>query len=124
MPTSALVSTTGDRTTTTNAFESVVGAALPESSSGIFEVKIVGRKASNGTTRAWAIVFAAKRNGSGSAQIIDSLVNLISPLGDLGALLWDIRVRDDGSSAYVDVKGESGATIDWTAHITGVTIQS
>lgn len=100
-----------------------MSAALPENSSGILEVKVVARKASNGTTKSWLVVFAAKRNGSGSAQIVDSLVNLISPLGDLGALLWDIRVRDDGSSVVIDGKGEN-STVDWTAHMTGPVVQT
>jgi hypothetical protein len=45
--------------------------------------------------------------------MIGSALNLITPIKDVGALLWGASLDVDGADIVVNVTGAAGTTIDW-----------
>jgi len=99
----------------------IIAVPLPENSSAVIEFKGLARRASNGNTKSWFQSFTCRR-GTGNATIIGVLQNLADPLGDIGALTWDISLVVDGDSVLVQCKGQTNADIAWYLKILGLTI--
>jgi len=95
---------------------------LPEDSSALVQFQAVARRSSNGNTRSWNKIFSCKR-ASGDASIVGSLTNIIAPIGDLGALTWDITIDTDGENVLVQVKGQTSASVSFYLKVVGLTIQ-
>lgn len=100
----------------------IVSIPLPENSSAVIELKGLARRASNGNTKSWFQAFTCRR-GTGNATVIGVLNNLIDPIGDLGAITWDISLVVDGDSVLVQCKGQTSADLSWYLKILGLTIQ-
>jgi hypothetical protein len=95
---------------------------LPEDSSALVQFQAVARRSSNGNTKSWNKIFSCKR-ASGDASIVGSLTNIIAPIGDLGALTWDITIDTDGENVLVQVKGQTSASVSFYLKVVGLTIQ-
>jgi len=95
---------------------------LPEDSSALVQFQAVARRSSNGNTKSWNKIFSCKR-ASGDASIVGSLTNIIAPIGDLGALTWDITIDTDGDELLVKCKGQASADTSWYVKLLGLTIE-
>jgi len=50
---------------------------------------------------------------STAVDLLDGLINIVSPYKDLGALTWDVRGDVDGDTLKIQGKGASGVNIVW-----------
>lgn len=109
---------------TTNATPTTLAeVSLPEDCTAIVTVTAVARKTTGGTSKTWVKNFTVKRPGASAPQILGTIQNLISPVGDLGALTWDLEFSDDGDAVLVQAKGQASTTIEWYCRVSGLTIE-
>ena len=101
----------GSTTTTTGAIATFGSEPLNADSAVAFRAMVVARD-SNGVIAVWHFEGAAKRASSGDAQVLSLRTGLHS--ADLGAERWSARVETSSSSLVFRVRGEDGATIDWS----------
>lgn len=105
---------------TTDATATVaVELDMPEDSSGNFEVNVMARCPTNNNTKSWRSIFSAKRTGSAAAQVVGSLQNEVTPMEDIGALLWSFSLSADGMTLQIKVVGAASTSIDWFAMFDG-----
>lgn len=115
--------TTANVQTTSATPVTISEVSLPEDCTAIFTVTAVARKTTGGTSKSWVQAFTVKRTGAGAPQIIGAIQNLISPVGDLGALTWDLEFADDGDAVLIQGKGQNSTTIEWYCKVSGLTIE-
>lgn len=108
---------------TTNATPTnIADVQLPANSSAHITLRGVARRASNDNTKTWLILVAIKRVGD-DVSILGTPTNLLTPIGDLGAITWDFDFDTVGDTLKVQCKGQSSATIDWFVRYESLTIQ-
>lgn len=119
MSTAQQVTNQGTVSTTDATPTIAVQLDMPQDSMGNFEVNVIARRPSNNDTKSWRSVFSSKRTGSGNATIVGALQNVITPIEDLGALLWSFSLTASGMTLSVKVIGAAGVSIDWFAEFNG-----
>lgn len=110
-------------TTTNDTVTTVLTFAMPNNSAANFRVQVTAMRQSNNVSKAWQAGFLVKRDGSGTPQVVGSLIHLLSPQGDVGALLWDISADGSGGDVRIRVKGAVSASVDWYADAFGLQIE-
>lgn len=95
---------------------------LPQNSSAVVDVRGVARRDGNGDTKSWFKSFTCKRE-TGDAVIMANPVNVTSPVGDLGALTWNLTVTADEDNVLVQVTGQDDATVSFYVKLLGLSIQ-
>ena len=105
--------TSYDYTTTDGSFHNTGSYDLPEGTSTILDTEIIA-VTSSGVTARWRLSVIMKRVGSGDITIgPGTVVDLIQPQKDLGALTWDVRFNLLGSYFNLEVKGAANTTVNW-----------
>jgi hypothetical protein len=91
-----------------------------------FDADISGKRVSNGDAALWSQIFGVRRDGSDDLELVGTTslnLDLAIVNRDLGAALWDARVRVDGGDLYIEVKGGS-YDVEWRADILGYGFQT
>lgn len=110
----------GDGQTTNATQTEIARKALPENCRVTAVVKVAALS-SGGVGANWEIAAAFER-ATGNTSMIGGLLNLITPIKDGAALLWNAELGVDGEDIVVSVTGAAGVAIDWAClgPITGV----
>lgn len=66
----------------------------------------------NNNQKTWEQVVLCKRINGGVA-INGALTNLLTPIGDLGAVTWAVQVTTDAITLIVQVVGQAATKINW-----------
>lgn len=102
--------------TTGNSLTTIISYTLEENSVTIANVRIAGKKASNG--HAIGIYFqTVLRRGSGdnSSVIVSGPIEILTPVKELDLLLCTFDAHIVNDNIQFEVKGLSSTSIDWYA---------
>lgn len=111
MAVSSDVTYSNNETQTTDAsWHTVFAIPFNDNSSAHIQIRSLARRPSNTNTKTWYVAVNARRSGS---SIIGTLTNIHTPIGDPGALSWDIQAVEDSGQLLIQCKGQSSATINW-----------
>lgn len=113
---------TPDITTSNGSWTQLASYDVSGSNTFLVKVEIVAR-ADDGTSAYWNLYGLIEQTGSGNLRTVGSgLLNLVSPIKDLGAFFWDVRFVVSGHNISVEVKGASSTSVGWmaTGSVTGM----
>ena len=74
-------------------------------------------KSTGGDAKMFTITGAFKRTGGGGDTTMGSILNVVTPQGDVGAALWAATLDVSGNDVRVRVTGVALTTIDWLCRI-------
>lgn len=109
--------TTNDATPTTIL---AVPAIDPNVSIRI-DASVVARRPSSSDADSWKQVLLVDKTSGGTPSMVGSQT-IAAPIGSLGATSWTIGTAFDANNVYLQVIGQSGATINWMASVSAMCV--
>lgn len=104
----------GEFTTSDTAWRTVEDLTIGDNKTTTIRCPFLARK-TNGTTARWERMIVVERTSGADVRVIASgLVDLVSPIKDLGAALWDVDVQTIATD-QVRVRVKGAADVFWTA---------
>lgn len=110
---------------TVNATPIVVGAfPMQPSTTVLGEVWIMARRPDTGASKAWRLVMAVQRTGSGAVVIMgtQNVAAMVSAGDSAGMSGCSIAAFSDANNAGVQCTGLAGVTVNWAVAIDGWTL--
>lgn len=117
------IGTPGWGTYDTNSPEVLLSEPVAQNSAGTLRAQVIARRVSNGAAKTFTIEAGYKRDTGDVTVFGVSLLNANGTTGDLIALASVAATIDaDGGNIRVLGSGLNGVDIDWSAVLTGVTV--
>lgn len=101
----------GEGQTTNATVTEIARKAIPQNCRVGVSVRVAARS-SGGVGAYWEIAASFDR-ASGNVSMVGSALNLITPIKDLAAVLWNASLAVDGDDIVVNVSGALATTIQW-----------
>lgn len=115
------VGATGTFSTSTQ--QTLLAEAVAENSAGKINSIVAARRVSDGASKVFEIEAGFKRDSNGATVFGVSVLNALGTTGDLLALATVAATIDaDGDNLRVRVTGLASQDLDWSANLTGVTV--
>jgi len=113
----------GTGTFSTSSAQTVIETeSIPENSAGKIESLVSARRVSDGAVKVFKIEAGFKRD-SGDIEVFGISVNALGTTLDLVALATaNVTIDSDADLLRVRATGLSAQAIDWSANLTGVTV--
>lgn len=105
----ATVQTTGATPTTAATL------AMENNGNCTLRANVVART-SAGQVKMWTLRGAGERHNGGNAALVGCIDTELEK-SDTEHCPWSATIKASGTDFIVEVKGESGVTIDWSAHL-------
>lgn len=99
-------------TTPNNTWTTALTLSVPETCVEQMEVVVFARDPNGSDCKTWRKLVGVRRD-SGNAVVVGSVLDLVSPIGTLGAALWDVSIAASGNDLVIQVKGKASADVDW-----------
>ncbi len=104
---SGVANTSGAQTVVIAEFE------LPDDSVGLITAAVTGQNLSSGASCAMEKMGIIKKIGSGDAEVVGSLLNILPATGDLALILSSITIDTSGNKVRVKATGVLLQDIEW-----------
>ncbi len=84
-------------------------------------ISVIAYSPDNNNQKTWSQVVFCKRV-NGGVTINGSLVNLLTPIGDLGAVTWTVQATTDSTNLIIQVVGQAATKINWFVSVWGICV--
>lgn len=105
--------------TTIDATQTVVVQSFSLFDNSVNHVRgvVMARDPNNDLVKVWDLAALVERTGGADAEVVGSVLNLITSQGDSGAALWSATLTVSGTRVRISGTGAIGTTINWAGKL-------